>query len=466
MLNQLFDIRSQSVTKWITIHILIGALATITPWSIIILFYLVLFNALILLTKPTKNQYLSFAIVYLCSFDVIGRMAKCTPFIPYEISKYLLFALLVAALMQKQSRTSIAYWMLLLILPAAFYDFSGETELNDLINNALGPIDLCLAVAYFYKQPFSTKELKTLVILLLYTCVMVLTFAYVKTPDYDDLNLTLNAQSTTSGGFGSNQVSTILGLGIFIIAAFLISDWSLTSYKLLDAFLLGIFALQGLLTFSRGGMVGALLALFVMVAVMTLKGRSTAQFQKIALYGVLILIVGFTAFTIVNNVTGNKLLYRYQGETEGTLGGYREGDLNSATSGRYDIWVGDMDLWMENIVFGNGVGASKYLRLLNEGTTAHIELSRLLAEHGLLGLIFFLIWLSLFFIILTNKTQPIHKGLLCALFTIALLTSFHAAMRTYITPLLTGISMITVVPNTISNKRNRPYLMNSSEEVL
>ena len=76
---------------------------------------------------------------------------------------------------------------------------------------------------------------------------------------------------------------------------------------------------------------------------------------------------------------------------------------------------------------------------------AHVELSRLLAEHGLLGLLYFILLVVVPWSTIRRVRAPMLRGIQLALFFLALYTTFHAAMRTYVTPLLTGISMMAVV---------------------
>ena len=135
---------------------------------------------------------------------------------------------------------------------------------------------------------------------------------------------------------------------------------------------------------------------------------------------------------------------RYSGQTEGTLISGERISFNKLTTGRYDNFLGDIDLWLANPLFGVGVGASSYMRTTMNGVIAHVELSRLLAEHGISGLLFFFILVTLPWRILLINKDPINRAILLSLFGLAIFTSFHAAMRTYITPLFVGISLLNI----------------------
>ena len=99
-----------------------------------------------------------------------------------------------------------------------------------------------------------------------------------------------------------------------------------------------------------------------------------------------------------------------------------------------------MDLWYDNLVLGVGVGVSKILRV-GHGAT-HVELSRLLAEHGHLGLTYVLVIMVLSIKLYKTNTNAKYQGILLSLFLVAIYTTFHAATRTYISPLLIGVALL------------------------
>jgi O-antigen ligase len=94
--------------------------------------------------------------------------------------------------------------------------------------------------------------------------------------------------------------------------------------------------------------------------------------------------------------------------------------------------------------FGVGVGASSFMRDESKFYLTHVEFSRLLSEHGVLGLIYFVILIFLLIKQCLSKKPPLVKGILIAFFAIAMYTTFHAAMRTYLTPLFIGLSLMEV----------------------
>ena len=79
--------------RWFFMHLIIGFFCTIFPQTIIIWFYLFFissFNKILsdyILRDSTR--YLIPLVIYLSSFEVLGRMLKANPFMPWELSKYL-----------------------------------------------------------------------------------------------------------------------------------------------------------------------------------------------------------------------------------------------------------------------------------------------------------------------------------------------------------------------------------------
>jgi O-antigen ligase len=225
-----------------------------------------------------------------------------------------------------------------------------------------------------------------------------------------------------------------------------------SGHRIGDLLITTVFGFQGLLTFSRGGIfVGVLaIALIYFLSILNKKADSSKK-KKIPFYYILLMVmVGLFTFLQVDRITEGMLTLRYQGETEGTLIGYKEKNFNVITTNRFAILLGDLELWQEHLLGGVGVGASKYLRT-PDTVNPHIEMSRLLAEHGIPGLLYFGIFVFLGLRLYKQKIEPQIRTILLALFLVGFLTSFHSAMRTYITPLL--ISLSTITPLNLRNKK-------------
>ncbi|MCS5488985.1 O-antigen ligase family protein [Algoriphagus limi] len=453
----------------ILIHILLGFSATITPFGIIAWFYLVLISSAVYVMKEKRSIFILVSLLfYLISFELLARMARTSPFIPYELGKYLLCAGLIFGIIRSKVIGSLGAIMLVCLLPAFFVDVSGQVQQSDIIFNVLGPINVALAITFFNKKVISSLNLGSIIRLMVYPILGVLAYTFLKAPDFDEVEFSLGGNVDLSGGFGSNQVSTLFGLGTLFIFIMLINKWKFSGYFIVDALILFALSFQGLLTFSRGGMLGALLGVIVIIFfVRTSPRRLTYKYKlpKIGKYVLPGIIIAALSFIVVNEITNGLLTLRYQGETMGTLQGTKERTLYTITTGRLDIFIGDVNLWFDHFIFGVGAGASRFLRETLNGTVAHVEVSRLLAEHGFFGFIYFLIlcWIGL--AILKYNENPIIKGVLFAFYLVGIYTSFHAAMRTYVTPALIGLSVLIIRKPKVGAtkkpkiKRSRPQLI-------
>lgn len=443
-----YILNKKSPLFWLVFHIIFGAASIFTPWILIAWFYLVLLTSLVNLFKKSKGSFtpLVFLIAYATSFELLARMAGTSPFIPYEMGKYFLFVLLIFGILKGYRKGRTGWIMLLLLLPGVFINEAGQTTFKNIVFNLLGPINVALAVVYFRKQEFVETDFTNLMRLMLYPLLSVLAFTIIKTPDLETVEFSLGANLETSGGFGTNQVSTALGLGAFITFMFWWYRWRLTGYRWLDIILCVMFAFRGLLTFSRGGMIGGVLGILILLILSKGNVFANRTFRpvKAVLTTVPILFMLVFTFIYADKITGGQLLLRYQGETPATLRGTKEKNFNTITSNRFQIFKDDLKLWKEYPALGVGVGASSHMRESSNRFLSHVEISRLLSEHGIPGLIYTLILIGLGINIFRHRKFEPYFAILLALFTIAFFTTLHSAMRTYISPLLIGISLLSI----------------------
>ena len=436
--------------NWSLFHILLGIVSTVTPLVIIVWFFLILVTSLPKGLKGlAKNQisYFLFLFAYLISFEMLTRMADTSPYLPYEIGKYFLLFFSVIGLLIVGVKSSLGLLLAAIIAPSVFYDFSGSVVNTDIINYFLGPLGIGLGLAFTHKTRISEVNFDNILRLVWLTSLSALFFALIKTPDFDNIEFTLSAQSQTTGGQSSNQVSTILGLGFFLSVYAIRGRLHFSGYYYLDILFGVMFFFQTLLSFSRGGLVVAIIGVFIYLYPEIKRVRAKVVFFS------LVTIIGISLiFVVANNLSKGLLLQRYLGETEGTIGGYKEKDFDVFTSGRATIFSEDIALWNQFPILGVGCGASRYMRSSGDNVAPHMEFSRLLAESGILGLLYFLLLLRyLFNILKRNKYSP-RKQILFAICAIAILSSFHSAMRTYITPLFIILSSLIIVP--ITNEKN------------
>ena len=457
MINSLFFPSNNGQLKfWFLLHVVLGVLSTISVFFIIVWFYLVLiFGISRIFTSGTiekKIVQLILLLLYISPFEMVCRMANTSPLIPFELGKYIAFFFLIYGLSLLRIIEKKGILIVLMVLPGIFLGLSNVSDYRYIIFNVLGVINLGLGVTFFgsvvlRKTKFNFNESLRL---LFYPLLVSLIYAFIRTPKYDDMTFDLGANFDASGGFGSNQVSTAFGLGLFLAFYFWLLGMRLSGFnKFLDFGIAIFFLFQGLLTFSRGGIIGGVLGVSLLIYSQWFSNNSKLVFSRISkLFLIGIPLIIFT-FLITNQITQGTLLQRYQGETAGTLAGVKDKSINNITTGRYDIFLGDIEIFLNHPFLGVGVNESRNYRNYAEGVVAHVELSRLMSEHGLLGLIIF----GFLVFILTGKLKYLRTeyAILVVLFIIGFYTTFHAATRTFMSPLIMALACIPI--NSIGKKK-------------
>lgn len=438
-----FLLLQKGIRGFFFFHVLLGVTCLFSNFILIAYFYFVLISLVsnLFRTKDFDRDFI-ITLSYLVSFEIIFRMTKASPIVPYELSKYLMFVLFLIAISKSTNKGKVGIFMLLLILPALFYDYSNKVVFLEIIFNILGVINICLAIIYFYKRKIEENQIQSILRCVILPLTVSLVYAFLKTPEYDEMEFSLGANFATTGGFGSNQVSTVFGLGMFLTYYLWNKSSPISGFRYIDLILLFLFAIQGLLSFSRGGMIGGVIGILILLIFSSrIKDlKRSRKNKRIMFIGAVILVL---SALYVNKLSNGVLLQRYRGETNATLAGKRDVDLNTITTNRFEIFEEDLRIF-NNYPFGAGIGASKHLRIIQNGTASHVEVSRLAAEHGYLG-IFFFITLSLIpFFYLKYKYNTRYHSLFLALYFIAWYTTFHAATRTFVTPLLIGLSLLTI----------------------
>jgi O-antigen ligase len=186
---------------------------------------------------------------------------------------------------------------------------------------------------------------------------------------------------------------------------------------------------QAALTLSRGGLWAGLGAITVASLFLARDRQMRTVLIFIAIVGFLLL--NFVALPALDEFTGDVVTSRLQ-----------DFDL----TGRDQIMRADWIIFQRNPLFGVGPGQSYNLHDLTfRASAAHNEYTRLLAEHGSLGLAALLILFVLAGRLLTRPQRPFAKGFTFATVTYALLFLFHSAMRLAAPAYLFGLAAVTLV---------------------
>lgn len=345
-----------------------SALALLHPCAA---FLLGLFWAL---REREKLEKTALAAAYIVGCEVLWRMAEAP--IYWESGKYATGAIMIVALVRRKlwkiPIPALLYFMLLLpaCLPTIFEN-NGEYARELISFNLSGPFLLAIGCWFFSHLKIEPSQLKKLLqsIVIPLMSVAVTTLFYTVTTK--DITFSTNSNFATSGGFGPNQVSAMLGLGAFLcVTCFLLFKNDFTSSICLGA-LAVLFVAQSMMTFSRGGMYNAVGALTAVV-IFQMRNLRQGVGRLIPILGIALIFV-LMIFPYLNDFTEGNLLARFE--------------LTSTTN-RAEIAESDWQTFLENPLLGVGVGQSETYRakFLAFEAASHTEFARLVSEHGSLGI--------------------------------------------------------------------------------
>jgi hypothetical protein len=439
----------------ILFHVGIGFLVFLFPFISKIYGYAIfILGPLYIIKKQNKNNEALMAAAYVVGSEVFLRMTGGNPL--YEISKYgVMVFIFIGMYYSGFSKGATPYWIfILLLIPGivlSTFVLNFETDIKNAIAfNISGPACLAVASLYTFRRKIPVDQMNTILLCMglpIVTCMTYLTFY---TPNIRDVITSTQSNFETSGGFGPNQVATILGLGMFIFFSRIILE-SRTKYMFLINLIVAMnISFRGIVTFSRGGMITGflmiILLLFFLYSKSNFKGR-----VKLNYLIVLVSLAMIATWTYTSFQTGGLIDKRYANQD--AAGRKKESQL----TGREDVAKGEIDVFLANPFFGVGVGKGVEVRYAETGdrTLSHDEITRMLAEHGSLGIIGLLIlFFTPLFLYIENK---FNMYLLCFV-AFWFLTINHAAMRTAAPAFVYSLSLINVYFGAVPTKRTESNL--------
>ena len=395
------------------------------------------------LATKNKNQEAVLWSAYIVGSEVLFRMSKGLLF--YESPKYMVFILLFTGMLVEKKRHNISpvyiFYILLLLFGIAFSDIPyPESIRTNIIFNLSGPILLGLCAMYMYKREINRQIVFNILKYMGLPIISMVVYIYFKVPDLKDIIFGGVSSRTASGGYGPNQVSTILGVGIFIFAIHLITSKRFSGFFIVDVLLLVYVSYRCLITLSRGGLITGVLAVTAF-AFFYFLSRKDSVFHFLKYFTILILMI-IPLFLYTSSVTNGMLTNRY---TNKNARGVEKTDMSA---GRVEVLSNELDGFYNNPFFGIGVGSGKFKRRDELGYTiaSHNEMSRLLGEHGMVGL-FMIFLLILVPLIKMNKESQYNRAFISAFLIFWFLTINHSAMRLAMPAFVYGLAVMTITNN-------------------
>jgi len=393
----------------------------------------------VILRKNANNEALYMA-AYLVGAEVFLRMTQGNFFEQY--AKYGVMGVLIIGMIYRGfSKNSIFYWIFgILLLPGVFLSFftlNFDTDIRKAITfNIIGPVTLMISAIYCYQRKITFEQVKKIIDMLAYPLMATLVYMYLYTPSVKDVVTNTESNFETSGGFGPNQVSTILGLGIFLFFIKIVLNSKTIAIQLINILLFIIITFRGIVTFSRGGIITG----FVMIIIVTIlllfytKSYAKSKILLLVVFGTFSLL-GIWVYSSIQ--TGGLIDKRYANQDA------RGREKLSKLTGRERLIESEFKMFLDNPVFGIGVGKNKEYRLETTGVDAasHNEITRMLAEHGMFGLFALIILLITPMVLYLNNQQNIF---VFSFVVFWILTINHAAMRLAAPAFIYALSLLKV----------------------
>ncbi|MDT0645300.1 O-antigen ligase family protein [Zunongwangia sp. F260] len=410
------------------------------PASQFILFGVLLYFTLLIIIRENRNSEALMAAAYIAGAEVFFRQTDGMVF--YETGKYMVIIFLLIGMFFKgtSSRTTPFWTYLLILIPGivvASITMSYEAEFrNQIAFNLSGPVALGISALYCYYKKIAKEDFQRVILMLLLPLLAQMFFLYLYTPSMNDVKINLQANYAATGGYGPNQIATVMGMGAFLVATRLFT----IQHKLIniiDLVLLGMIGYRALITFSRGGVFTAIVCVIAFIIIYYYKQDRKVQAKlnsKIIILG--IATVGIWFFSLIQ--TGGLLGNRYNNQD---AAGRLKSDI---TTGRVELVTTELEAFIHHPVIGIGVGKGMEYREETMGVeiASHNEISRMLSEHGLLGLAALLI---LIFVPIIFWTKFRNNYYFLAFLAFWFLTINHSAMRIALPAFVYGLALLYIV---------------------
>ncbi|WP_281322642.1 O-antigen ligase family protein [Flavobacterium aestivum] len=425
----------------ILFHAFLGALVYVLPIiSKVYTLIIFVFGVYYIVKKKNKNNEVLIMSAYVVSVEVLLRMTDGV--ILSEFGKYsILIFMFLGMIYSGFSKNAFLYWVFLtLLIPGiiiSILSMNFETDLRKAIAfNISGPVCLGISSIYCYQRKIAFDRLKGVITTFSLPLVSIVVYLFLYTPSVRDVVTGTQSNFETSGGFGPNQVSTILGLGIFIFFVQLLLNSKSRLLQIINAGFVLVFAFRGIVTFSRGGVMTAVLMIFLLMTVLYFQANLNTK-PKMGLIIILSFLAGLGVWGYSSMQTGGLINKRYANQDATGR------EKKSQFSGREELMQSELQIFFDNPVLGAGVGRGKEIReeVTGNVVASHNEITRMLAEHGSLGLIDLMILLFTPLLLFVDSRQNL---LLLSFLAFWLLTINHAAMRLAAPAFVYALSLLKV----------------------
>src|SRR5690554_1291576 len=434
-------LKNTSYLSLVVLHVVLGfVIYTLPALSLIYGLLTLVFGVFYIIKKQNQNNEALYMAAYMVSLEVFLRMTGggiSYEFFKYAVTLYVIIGMFFSGI-KRGSFTYLIY--ILLLLPAVLVStetLSYDTNFRKaVVFNLLGPISLGISALYCYQREVTYQQLLNVFTSFGLPIVGMIFYLFLYTPNIEDVIRNTGSNFATSGGFGPNQVATILGLGMFIFFAQILLNSPSKIILYTNVIILFICSYRGIITFSRGGIFVGILMIGLLCYFLFIKLNLRAK-NKMVVLMVGAVVLGFSVWTYSSLQTGGMIDKRYANQD--AAGREKE----SLLTGRETLMKTEFQMFMNNPLFGVGVGRNKEIREEETGINlvTHSEVTRLLAEHGMFGIAALLI---LIFVPLSLYPTNRENLFLLSFFVFWALTINHAAIRLAAPAFVYALSLLKV----------------------
>jgi hypothetical protein len=429
---ELLGIKFGPITVFLLAHIAIApALRRMAALALVHVAIVIVLGLWWAVTKRENIIRVAYIGAYITGAEVLWRMAQ-TP-IPWEFGKYATVLIFIVAILRHQL-FKIPILPLLFFVPLTFsIPFTIEGAYGGTARGIIsfyisGPLALFCCAWFFSQIKLSQEQLKRMVIALIAPILSIGTATLFVILTAESIRFDTESNRMASGGFAPNQVSAVLGLGMFLSLLCVLSG-QLSKPLRIVLFVVTIFlGIQGALTFSRGGLFTGFAA--ILVAFFYLSRNRRALLTNLLISILLFGIVNYIVLPQLDAFTGGAITERFQ---------------KTSLTGRDELIRDELEIFLNYPALGVGPGMSEYYHYKFR-VGSHTEYSRLLAEHGLFGLSSILILLVSIWLNLRKEHTNLGKAIVASFSLWSLLFMSSAAMRLVAPAFIFGVGFATILP--------------------
>ena len=220
------------------LHVVLGFLFSLNDgytyyWGILVL----IIGLGDIVVNRNRNDRAALWAAYWVGMEVFLRMADTN--LLWESGKYGTIILLMTGFAMEGKEHKLpkyfVYFIILLTPSLLVIDFpDNQMAREEVAFNLSGPVCLAVSSIYFFERGITARKLFEILQFILLPVISMSLYLAVVTPDLSQIVFSTESNFETSGGFGPNQVSTLLGIAVLVVVIFIYYKKPLTGILLLD----------------------------------------------------------------------------------------------------------------------------------------------------------------------------------------------------------------------------------------